>query len=129
MRLSLDSFRLAKLLRSRLLPLFEWPFSGPATLRHFLYDALKCPDAHPTLAVSGKCIVSGKRVSAKAWIWLNTRVDFSVSLQVVLSDEAFPADITAILPIAEMCLNMGFDVLFPPEPLAAFGEQADPFTV
>jgi hypothetical protein len=56
-------------------------------------------------------------------------VDLGVAFQVVASDEALLAVVTSELTIAEMSLDMGFDVLFPAELLVAVVELADPFVI
>jgi hypothetical protein len=50
--------------------------------------------------------MSGEAVSTLAWIWLDTAVDFCMSLQIVLTDEAFLAVRALELSISQMGLNM-----------------------
>ena len=85
-------------------------FPWTAALGHFLDDAFEGADTHSALAVTGEGIMARKGVSAETGVGFYSRVDFGVAFEVVLADEAFPTDFAAVLAVAEMCLDVRFDV-------------------
>src|SRR3954451_15871886 len=91
----------------------------PASLDFFSDDTLKSTNTHASLSVSGQGIMSGKCIAAKASVGLLAGVNLGMSLEVVSADEALFAMVAPKLPIAQMSLYVGLDVLFPTKLLVA----------
>jgi hypothetical protein len=73
--------------------------------------------------------MAGKAISAKTGIRLNSTMNFCMSFEIMLPDEALLAVRTLILAIAKMGLNMRFDVFFTSESLLAIWKQTGPFLI
>lgn len=92
---------------------------GSSSFDILLDYTFESANAHPTLSMSRQCVVSSERVAAETWIRLGPSMDLRMALQVMATNEALLAVIASKLPISQVCLNMGFDVLFPAKLLAA----------
>ena len=74
-------------------------------------------------------IVPSKAVTTQARVGLDAGMDLGVTLEVVLSNEAFLTRRAFELSIVEMCLYVGFDVLFTAKLLVAVLEDTYPLVV
>jgi hypothetical protein len=72
---------------------------------------LESTDAHPSLSMSSQSILSSKACPARTLIRLVSGVDFSVSLEIMLSNEALATSIAAELSVSEMRLNVRANIL------------------
>lgn len=102
---------------------------GPPSLDDLLHNAIEGANAHSSLSMPRQGVVAGKRISTQTRMGFRAGMDFGVALEVVASDEALLAVITAELPVTKMGLYMGFDILFAAESLVASFIYAAPFVV
>ena len=104
-------------------------FPGPTSLDVLLDHAIKCTNAHSSLPMPGQGVMAGEGVSAKTGIGLGACVNFGMSLEVMAAHEALLAVVTSELSVAEMSLNVGFDVFLATEFLVATFKIASPLVV
>ena len=98
----------------------------PATLGLSSYGISESTNAHATLPVPCKCVLSCKTGTTGALVGLVASVDLCVTLEIVLPHKALAASIALELPVAKMCLDVRADVFSSAEDLAAILIQACP---
>ena len=103
--------------------------SRSATFDELSRNSINCTDAHASLSMSSKSVLSSECVPAETGIWFRACMDFGMPLEIVSTDEAFVAVIALELPIVKVSLHVRFDVLFPAEALVAIVELANPLVV
>ena len=103
--------------------------SRPATFDELPSDSIDCTNAHSSLSVSSKSVLSSECVPAETRIWLRAGMNFGMPLEIVSTDEPLVAVITLELSIVKVSLHVRFDVLFPAEALVAIVELANPLVV
>jgi hypothetical protein len=86
----------------------------------------KAANAHATLSVPCKCVLSCKATAARALIGLVASVDFCMALKIVLAHKALAASSALKLSVAKMCLNVRADIFPPNKDLAAILVQTCP---
>jgi hypothetical protein len=99
------------------------------SLHYLAHNTVKGSNTHTALFVSGECVVAGEAVPAFAWIRFDARVDFGMALEVMLTHKALVTIRALVLPVVEMGLDVGFDVLFTPESFITVLEDTDPLVV
>jgi hypothetical protein len=104
-------------------------FSRSATFDELPSDSVDCSNAHSSLSVSSKSVLSSECVPAETRIWFRACMNFGMPLEIVSTDEALVAVITLELSIVKVSLHVRFDVLFPAETLVAIVELANPLVV
>jgi hypothetical protein len=103
--------------------------SRSATFDKLPSDSIDCTNAHSSLSVSSKSVLSSEGVPTETRIWFRARMNFGMPLEIVSTDEALVAVITLELSIVKVSLYVRFDVLFPAEALVAVVELANPLVV
>lgn len=103
--------------------------SRSATFDELPGNSIDCTNAHSSLSVSSKRVLSSECVPAETRIWFRACMDFGMPLEIVSTDESFVAVITLELSIVKVSLHVRFDVLFPTEALVAIVELANPLVV
>ena len=103
--------------------------SRSATFDELPSDSIDCTNAHSSLSVSSKSVLSSECVPAETRIWFRACMNFGMPLEIVSTDEALVAVITLELSIVKVSLHVRFDVLFPAEALVAIVELANPLVV
>lgn len=73
--------------------------------------------------------MSSKAIATFTRIRLDPTMNFRMSFEIMLTDEAFMAVRTLELAVSEMGLDMGFDVFFSAKSLLAFWEKTKPLVV
>lgn len=97
-----------------------WPtLLRSASLDILFHNTFESTNTHSTLAMPSQCVVSSKRVAAETGIWLRASMDLCVALEVMATNKTLLAMIASELTIAQMCLDVGLDVLLPAKFFAA----------